>query len=50
MDIQEVENWTQKVKDGTATSEEQLSLLRAMNKGVEELTDFIKQLKAEQAQ
>ena len=49
MDVQEVENLTQKVKDGTATPEEQLALLNHMNKGVEELKDFIKELKAEEA-
>ena len=47
MDIQEVEKLTQKLKSGEATQEEQLALLKHMNKGVEELTGLIKQLKSE---
>lgn len=47
MDIQEVENLTQKVKDGTATQEEQLALLKHLNKGVDEMRDIIKEVTTE---
>jgi hypothetical protein len=47
MNTQEVENLTQKVKDGLATQEEQLALIKHLNKGVDEMRDIIREVNTE---
>jgi hypothetical protein len=44
MSADELKVLTEKVKKGTATSEEELVLLKFLNKGVEEMRSFIKEV------
>jgi hypothetical protein len=47
MDQKEIEALAQKIKDETSTPEEELKLLKFLNKGVEEMRSFIKQVMSE---
>jgi hypothetical protein len=47
MDEKEIEILAQKIKDGKSTPEEELSLLKFLNQGVEEMRSFIKQIMPE---
>lgn len=42
MDNEKIKELTEKVTKGTATQEEELSLLKFLNKGFEELNSFVK--------
>ena len=44
MKLEEVKALAEKVKSGTATAQEELALLQFLNKGVEEMRVFIKEV------
>ena len=48
MDIEKVKELADKVKNGTATAEEELDLLKYMNQGIEEFRAFIKNVVVEE--
>jgi len=48
MDTEKTKELADKVKNGTATQEEELALLKYLNQGVEELRTFIKNVMVEE--